>query len=112
MVLEWRERTHEDIDRAELGHPLTLNALRRCGLLKFFCTTNMCAQVRLLETLVQLWDPKQDMFDLQGEQLEITTKDIYYQNDKILRKVILFYLCVGYNNITWTSEELDWISLK
>ena len=43
MVLEWREREYEDIDREALQDPLTLNSLRRCGLLKFFHTMNMHA---------------------------------------------------------------------
>ena len=69
-VLEWREREHEDMDRAALRDPLTLNSLQRCGLLKLFCMTNMHAQVRLLESLFQLWDPKQDMFDIKGKHLK------------------------------------------
>ena len=64
MVLEWREREHEDMDRKQLGDPLTLNALRICSLLKFFRTANMGAQVQMLESLAQLWDPKNDLFNL------------------------------------------------
>ena len=77
MVLEWRERKHEDLDRESFHDPLTLNALRRCGLLKFFRTANMHAQPRLLESLVRYRNPNQGMFDLHDETLEITTEDIY-----------------------------------
>ena len=73
LVLEWWEREHEDIDTEELQDPLTLNSLRRCGLLKFFHTMNICTQLRLLESLVWLWDPNQGLtFNLQGETLNIT----------------------------------------
>ena len=63
-MLEWREREHEDMCRKTLGYPLTLNARRICGLLKFFHTAKMRAQVQLLESLVQLWDPEKDLFNL------------------------------------------------
>ena len=42
-VLEWREREHEDMDRLAMGDPITLNTLQRCGLLKFYRTSNMRA---------------------------------------------------------------------
>jgi hypothetical protein len=32
MVLEWREREHEDENNAAENHPATLAALRNCGL--------------------------------------------------------------------------------
>ena len=66
------------MDRIEMGDPMTLNALRRSGLLKFYRTSNMRSQVRLLETLVRLWDHELGMFDLQGETLDITAEDIYF----------------------------------
>ena len=56
MVLEWRESEHEYMDRLAMDDPITLNALRRCDLLKFYHTSNMCAQVQLHETLVILCD--------------------------------------------------------
>jgi hypothetical protein len=34
MVLEWREREHEDENNAAEYHPPTVAALRNCGLLK------------------------------------------------------------------------------
>ena len=66
MEIIWREREHQDMDQEVMCDPLTLNALRRCGLLKFFRMMNMWAQLRLLETLVSYWDPRQGVFDLQG----------------------------------------------
>jgi hypothetical protein len=57
MVLEWREREHEDDNSTAENHPQTIAALRDCGLLKYFCIPGMRAQVQLLEHLVQMWDP-------------------------------------------------------
>ena len=73
IVLEWRERELEDMDWTTIGNPMTLNALQRYSLLNFYSTSNMRAQVRLLNTLVNLWDHDLGLFDLQGETLELTT---------------------------------------
>jgi hypothetical protein len=53
MVLEWREREHEEDNAAVENHPQTIAALRDCGLLKYFRIPGMRAQVRLLEHLVR-----------------------------------------------------------
>ena len=52
MVLEWREREHEEDNTNAENHPPTIAALRDCGLLKYFCIPSMRAQVRLVEYLV------------------------------------------------------------
>ena len=78
MVLEWREREHEYMDEDALQSPSTVNALRRSGLLKFFCTSPMRSNVHLLEFLINYWDHDLGAFDLQGEFLEITLEDIYF----------------------------------
>ena len=74
MVLEWREREHEDMDQEALQDSPTVNVLRQSGLLKFFYTLPMQANVRLLEFLINYWDHDLGMFDLQGEPLEITSE--------------------------------------
>ena len=78
MVLEWREREHEVMDQATLQSPPTIQALQNSGLLKFFCTSPMRANVRILEFLVSYWDHDQGMFNIQGETLELTAEDIYF----------------------------------
>ena len=75
-VFEWREQEHEDMDRDAMGDIVTLQYLQRY--LKFYCMSNMHAQVHLLETLVSLWDHELGLFDLQGENLELTIEDIYF----------------------------------
>ena len=78
MVLEWRECEHEDMDQETLQNAPTMNVLRSSGLLNFFCTSPVRANVLLLEFLINYWDHDLGMFDLQGESLEITSEDIYF----------------------------------
>jgi hypothetical protein len=78
MVLEWREREHEeDNENAENNLP-TIVALRYCGLLKYFRIPGMRAQVRLLEYLVRMWDPDQQVFNVGPHTLYIDIEDIYF----------------------------------
>ena len=78
MVLEWREREHEDMDQEALQDAPTVNVSHQSGLLKFFYASPMRENVRLLEFLINYWDHDLGMFDLQGEFLEITSKDVYF----------------------------------
>ena len=50
----------------------TMKILQQCGLLKFFCTSKMWANVRFLEHLISYWDHDLGAFDLQGEILEVS----------------------------------------
>jgi hypothetical protein len=78
MVLEWREREHEEVDVVvdrDLGAQM---ALKRCGLYKFWALKGMRAQVRLLEMLVGYWDPESESFNLDGKPLRIEVEDIYF----------------------------------
>ena len=78
MVLEWREREHEDMDQESLQDAPTINALWKSGLLKFFYTSPVRSNVHLLEFLINYWDHDIGMFDLQGEFLEVTLEDVYF----------------------------------
>jgi hypothetical protein len=78
MVLEWREREHEEDNNAAENHPQTIAALRNCGLLKYFRIPGMRAQVRLLEHLVRMWDPDQQVFNVGAHTLTIDIEDIYF----------------------------------
>ena len=78
MVLEWREREHEDMDQESLQDSPMVNALRQSGLLKFFYTSCMQSSVHLLEFFINYWDHDLGMFDLQCEFLEITLEDVYF----------------------------------
>ena len=78
MVLEWREREHEDMDQESLQDSPTVNILRQIGLLNFFYTPPMRVNVCRLEFLINYWDHDLGMFDLQSESLEITLEDVYF----------------------------------
>ena len=64
MVLEWREREHEDMDREAMRDAPNLQALQQCGLLKFYCISGMRANVYLLENLINYWDHDLGLFDI------------------------------------------------
>jgi hypothetical protein len=53
-------------------------ALRRCGLYKFWALRGMRAQVRLLQMLVNYWDPDTEAFNLDGKPLRIEVENIYF----------------------------------
>jgi hypothetical protein len=76
MVLEWREREHEEDNEMAENHPPTIAALRDVGLLKYFCIPGMRAQVRLLEYLVRMWDPDQRVFRVVVHTLSLDIEDI------------------------------------
>jgi hypothetical protein len=77
-MLEWREREHEDDDSMALNDPGTIDALRQCGLLKFFKIQGMRAQRRLLEYLVHMWDADQQVFHVGVHVLSLDIEDIYF----------------------------------
>jgi hypothetical protein len=61
-----------------LNDPGTVNALRQCGLLKFFKIQGMRAQLRLLEYLVHMWDVNQQVFHVGVHVLSLDIEDIYF----------------------------------
>jgi hypothetical protein len=74
MVLEWREREHEEVDVAVERDPGAQMELRICGIYKFWALKGMRAQVRLLHMLVNYWDPDTEAFNLNGKPLRIEVK--------------------------------------
>ena len=48
MTITWQEHEHEEEDMLALHDPVTVNALRNCGLLKFFRISSMRQQINLL----------------------------------------------------------------
>ena len=62
MSLTWREREHEEEDMISLHDLVTVNALRNCGLLKFFCISSMRAHISLLQYMLDSWDPINQVF--------------------------------------------------
>ena len=79
MVLEWREREHEDVDRAILGYVNYPKSLIRCGLYKFWNLGVLRAQPRLVQMFMDYWDiPDIEAFILDGMPLKLEVDDIYF----------------------------------
>ena len=53
-------------------------ALRACGLYKFWCLGNLRAKPRLLQMLVDYWDLDSESFQIDGMSLTIEVEDIYF----------------------------------
>jgi hypothetical protein len=77
-MLDWREREHEDVDLAAINHQPSIDALKACGLYKYWAIPGMRAQVRFLEWLVERWNVQDQCFYIGGHQLEIEPSDIYF----------------------------------
>lgn len=60
MTITWIEIEHSVVDNEVMNDPLSLDALRGCGLLKIFKMPNVKTNTRLLEMLVNYWDPEED----------------------------------------------------
>ena len=77
-MLDWREREHEDVDLAAMNHQPSIDALKACGLYKFWAILGMRAQVDVLQWLVDRWSIQDQCFFIGGHQLEIEPADIYF----------------------------------
>ena len=77
MVI-WKEREHEVPDNQASNDPATIEALQNCGILKYFRIPRMKAHVRLLEYIIDMWDPDQENFVVGVHILPIEIKDIYF----------------------------------
>ncbi|CAA3018921.1 Hypothetical predicted protein [Olea europaea subsp. europaea] len=78
MVVEWREREHDAIDAMALEDEACMEALRDCGLKKFFLTSYLRAQPELLRFIVDAWDIEDQVFRLRDQTLELDVSDIYF----------------------------------
>ena len=78
MVLEWREREHGDVEEVVQGELMAQQALRACDLYKFWCLGSLRAKPRILQMLVDYWDPDSESFHIDGISLSIEIKDIYF----------------------------------
>ena len=78
MVLEWREMEHGDVEEAMKGDLMAQQALCACGLYKFWCLGSLRAKPRLLQMLVDYWDPYFESFHIDGMSLRIEVEDIYF----------------------------------
>ena len=77
MVI-WKEMEHEVLDAQAVNDPATIEALRNCGLLKYFRIPGMKAHVQLLEYIINMWDPDQENFVVGVHIFPIEIEDIYF----------------------------------
>ena len=78
MVLEWREREYGDDEEIVQGNLIAQQALRTCGLYKYWCLGSLRAKPILLQLLVDYWDPESETFQIDGMSLSIEVEDIYF----------------------------------
>lgn len=77
-MVDWKEHDHKDVDTQEMNDPNCLNALRNCGLLKFFLTPRMRAQLELLSYLISLWDINREILIICDQESKLETSEIYF----------------------------------
>lgn len=56
----------------------TIDSLKNCGLLKFFCLSSMQKQMKLLQYLVHAQDPTDQAFHIRGKAIHFTIEDVYF----------------------------------
>ena len=78
MPITWREGEHGTVDNEVMNDPQALDALRGCGLLKFFKLPNMKANVRLLEMLIDYWNVDEEAFMIDQMPLRVEVEDLYF----------------------------------
>ena len=61
-----------------LHDPVMVNALRNCGLLKFFRISCMRQKINLLQYFLDAWDPTTQVFQIMGKSIPLTVVDIYF----------------------------------
>jgi len=66
------------VDDEVMNDPNSLDALRGCGLLKFFKIPNMKSNTCLLEMLIHYWSIEDDYFMIDQIPLKIEVDDIYF----------------------------------
>ena len=94
-MLEWKECEHELNDQATLGDEETMDALRNCGLLKFFMCPWMWAQPMLLERMVAMWDANSQVFMVGDQELPLEVEDIYFITGLSRRGVAIMFTTRG-----------------
>jgi len=91
MAITWREHENEEEDLIALHDPVTVNALRNCGLQKFFCISSMRQKINLLQYWLDVWDPTSQVFHIRGKSIPLTVEDIYFLTG-LSRRGALIYL--------------------
>lgn len=78
MEIVWKEREHDAVDALTLEDEACMDALRDCGLKKFFLTPYLHAQPELLRFIIDSWDTEDQVFRLRDQTLELDVSDVYF----------------------------------
>ena len=73
-----KERQHDNDDAFTKRNVGCIDALRDCGLLKFFHTPSMVSHERLLEHILQIWNQEKQHFEVGAHILTMEVEDIYF----------------------------------
>ena len=60
------------------GDIMAQQELQACGLYKFWCLCNLRAKPRILQLLVDYWDPESETFQIYGMLLSIEVEETYF----------------------------------
>ena len=71
-------REHGEVEEAIRADLMAQQALRACSLYKFWCLGSLRAKPRLLQMLMDYWDPDLEFFHIDGMSLSIEIEDIYF----------------------------------
>ena len=74
----WKERTNDNEDATAERNVGCIATLRDCGILRFFRTPSMVSHERLLEHILQMWNPEQQYFKVGAHILTVEVVDIYF----------------------------------
>ena len=77
MVM-WKERTHDNENAAAERNVDCIATLWDCGLLNFFQTPSMVSHERLLEHILQMWNPEQQYFKVRAHIVTVEVEEIYF----------------------------------
>ena len=100
MTITWRKREHIAIDNEVMNDQQALDALRGCGLLKFFKMPNMKANTLLHEMLIHYWSIEDDAFMINQMPLRIEVEDIYFITSLSRRGEVV-------HSTSWTQGSLS-----
>ena len=77
-MVVWQEREHELNDIRGENDACIVNSLHGYGLLKLFNVPSMRSQLRLLEYILRMWNPKQQYFEVGAHILTVEVEEIYF----------------------------------
>lgn len=93
--MEWREREHESNDLEALADPAIMQALRTCGLLKYWLIPGVKAQPDLMTWLIRNWNVQEQCFVIGDHRITIDVDDIYFLTGLLVGEPIFHFLDRG-----------------